>query len=240
MSAEKYFEKINELLNTIQSTQYDKIKKVSEIFTQKIKEDKIIHVFGTGHSHMIAIEMFVRAGGLANVNAMLDDTITTAAGARKGSEMERLSGLAEIIWQQYRIEKEDVMIIISNSGRNSVPVEMAIKAKEEGLMLIAITSLQHASACASRHPSGKRLFELADIIIDNCVAAGDSLLDFNGIKSGPGSTIAGAAIANSIIAETLKNLSGERAPLPVFTSQNMDGYNNDALYERYENRIKHM
>ncbi len=240
MSAEKYIEKIQGLISIIKETQYDKIVKVSSIFASKIKEDKMIHVFGTGHSHMIGIEMFVRAGGLANINAMLDDTITTAAGARKGSEMERLSGLAEIIWNQYNINKEDVMIIISNSGRNAVPVEMAMKAKKEGLTLIAITSMCHSKACASRHPSGKRLFEIADIVLDNCVTEGDSLLDFDGVRSGPGSTVAGAVIVNSIVAETLKMLNEENYKLPVFTSQNVDGYNNDDLYEKYAGRVKHM
>lgn len=240
MVSNEYLKKLNELINTVGETQHENIVKVAKIFAEKIKQDKIIHVFGTGHSHMIGIEMFVRAGGLANINAMLDDSITTAAGARRGSLTERLSGLAEIIWNQYDIDKDDVMIIISNSGRNSVPVEMAMKAKEEGLTLIAITSLDHSRNCESRHSSGKRLFELADIVIDNCVPGGDSLLDFNGVKSGPGSTIAGAAIVDSILVETLEILSEEGQPLPVFGSQNQDGYNNDDLYEKYSSRIKHM
>ncbi len=240
MSSIKYIEEVQKLINKIKSTQLEKINEIAKLFAKKIKEDKIIHVFGTGHSHMIGIEMFVRAGGLANINAMLDDTITTAAGARKGSKMERLSGLSQIIWDQYEIKKDDIMIIISNSGRNNVPVEMAMKAKQEGVKVIAITSLNHTKNCKSRHESGKKLFELADLVLDNCVPSGDSLLDYNGVRSGPGSTIAGALIVNSIVAETLNILNEEDIKLPIFTSQNVDGYNNDDLYTKYDSRIKHM
>jgi len=240
MSAEKYIKKVHSLINKLENTQIDTIKEVASLFAKKIKEDKIIHIFGTGHSHIIAIETFVRAGGLANINAMLDENVTTQCGARKGSEMERLSGLADIIWNQYCIDSEDIIIIISNSGRNSVPVEMALRAKEEGLKVIAITSMDHTQKYESRHKSGKRLFEIADIVIDNCVPSGDGLLNFAGIKSGPGSTITGAIIVNSILTETLKILSNENIKLPVFTSQNVDGYNNDDLYDKYEGRIKHI
>lgn len=240
MSATKYVEEIQKLITKVEETQMDNIKKAAEVFAETIKNDKIIHVFGTGHSHMIGIEMFVRAGGLAPVNAMLDDTIITNFGARKGSEMERLPGLAKIIWDQYSINKGDIMIIISNSGRNSVPVEMAMLAKEKGIYLIALTSLNHSKTCESRHSSGKRLFELADLVIDNCVPKGDFLLDFNGVTSGPASTIAGSLIVDSIVVETINILSKEGYKLPVYTSQNVDGYNNDDLYEKYEGRIKHL
>lgn len=240
MSSNVYINKIQNLINEVKETQLETINKVAELFVEKIKQDKVIHIFGTGHSHMIAIEMFVRAGGLANINAMLDATITTSAGARKGSYMEKLSGLAEIIWNGYNIDKDDIMIIISNSGRNSVPVEMALKAKEEGLTLIAITSMNHTKNCESRHPSGKRLFEIADIVLDNCVPVGDSLMDYDGVKSGPGSTISGSLIVDSIVAQTLTLLNKERIQLPIFTSQNVNGFNNDNLYDKYENRIKHM
>ncbi|MBI9009189.1 MAG: SIS domain-containing protein [Tenericutes bacterium] len=240
MSAKLYYNEISKLIEKIEATQYDTMLKVANIFAKKVKEDKLIHFFGTGHSHMIGIEMFVRAGGLANVNAMLDETITTAAGAEKGSYMEKVDGLADIIYNQYAIDKDDVMVIISNSGRNSVPVQMAMRAKKEGLTVIAITSYDHSKSCASRDKSDKKLFELADIVLDNCCPAGDALINFGEVKSGPGSTIAGCFIVDSILEETLDILHKKNYPLPIFVSQNSDNFNNDHLYEKYRPRVKHM
>jgi uncharacterized phosphosugar-binding protein len=235
-----YKNKIIDLVEKIEITEKGNILKAAELFFETIKKDKMVHVFGTGHSHMVGIEMFVRAGGLANINAMLDGTITTEDGARKGSMTEKLEGLAEIIWDQYEISEEDIMIIISNSGRNNVPIEMAMKAKEKGLKLIVITSLSHSKSCESRNKSGKKLYEFADIVIDNKVPAGDTLISISGVKTGPGSTIAGCFIVNSILVETLEKLDKAGLPLPIFGSQNVDGFNNDDLYERYTNRVKHM
>jgi uncharacterized phosphosugar-binding protein len=130
------------------------------------------------------------------------------------------------------------MVIVSNSGRNAVPVEMAMLAQEHGIYTIAITSLEHSRSVTSRHSSGKRLFEFADLVIDNCVPKGDGMLDFDGVQSGPGSTVAGTVIVNSIVSETLRILTAEGRKPPVFVSQNVDGYNNDELYMKYLNRIK--
>ncbi|MEA1974996.1 MAG: SIS domain-containing protein [Bacillota bacterium] len=240
MAINKYVDNVIELIRDIEKTQKCKLEKAAELFFETVKKNQIIHVFGTGHSHMIATEMFVKAGSLANINAMLESTIITNSGARKVSMIEKLQGLAEIIWNQYEIDKNDIMIIISNSGRNSVPIEMAIKAKAEGLKLIVITSLNHSQNCESRHKSGKKLYEFGDIVIDNRVPAGDCLMDFNGIKSGSGSTIAGSLIVNSILVETLEKLIEANMELPIFGSQNVDGFNNEDLYNKYQDRIKHM
>lgn len=240
MAIKQYKEQITKVISSIEEKQSKKLHEVAELFVETIKNDNIIHVFGTGHSHMMGIEMFVRAGGLANINAMLDCTITTAAGAQKGGAVEKLEGLADIIWDNYKIEKDDIMIIISNSGRNAVPVEMAMRAKKEGLKLIVITALEQSKNTTSRHFSGKKLYEFADIILDNSVPSGDSLMSFDGVKSGPGSTIAGCFIVDSILVETLEMLSEQKLPMPVFGSQNVDGFDNDSLYAKYKSRIRHM
>jgi uncharacterized phosphosugar-binding protein len=240
MFALNYISEVKKLLTRIEDTQLDKIKEAGKIFARVIEEDRLIHVMGTGHSHMIAEELFVRAGGIAPVNAILDENIILTAGARKSSKLEKLEGLAGIIWEEYEIKKDDVMLIVSNSGRNSVPIEMALRAKEEGLYLMAITSLDHSKNSKSRHSSGKKLYQIADLVFDNCVPEGDSLLEFNGVKSGPASTIAGVLIVNSIVAEALELLSKKGIPLPVYGSQNVDGYDNESLFKKYEKRIKYL
>jgi len=231
---------IRELIDKIEETQQNNINKAAGLFKETIIKDRLIHVMGTGHSHMLAEELFVRAGGLAAVNALIDENLILSNGARKSGKIEKLEGLAKIIWEEHKISSEDLMIIISNSGRNAVPVEMAILAKEKGLTLITITSLNHSRNSQSRHKSGKKVYQLADLVIDNCVPIGDSLLEINGIKTGPGSTIAGALILNSILVKTLQKLAEESYPLPVYQSQNIDGISNEDLFNKYSDLVKYL
>jgi uncharacterized phosphosugar-binding protein len=240
MSAKKYYTSILNVINQIEENELSTIQKTAKLFAETIKNDQMIHFFGTGHSHMIGIEMFVRAGGLSNINAMLDDTIITSFGAEKGSKMEKLDGLADIIYDEYLIDSNDLMVIISNSGRNAVPIQMAMRAKKEGLTVIAITSYQHSKQVDSRDKSGKKLYELADIVLDNWAPKGDALIEYGPVKSGPASTISGAFIVNSILTETLDILHKDNIQLPIFVSQNTDNYDNDHLYKKYKGRVKHM
>lgn len=235
----KYMDLVDDLFAEVNKSQSENIKEVAKLFVQNIKNNKIIHMFGTGHSHMIGIEMFVRAGGLANVNAMLDPDTITATGARRSGALERLSGLADIIYDNYKIEAGDIMIISSNSGRNSMPIEMALRAKSEGVYTIALTNLKQSKAAVSRHQSGKKLYEVVDFVLDNCVPDGDSLMSIAGIKTGPGSSLSSILILNTIVSEALMILAKEGKELPVFMSQNVDGFDNDSLYEKYEDRVKH-
>ncbi len=235
----EYINQVQDLISKIEESQKDNIKKVGKLLADNIRNDHIIHVFGTGHSMLSAQEIFGRAGGLGNVNAILDPEVTEIFGAQRASKVERLSGLADIIYENYDIKPEDLMIIISNSGRNSVPVEMALRAKREGLTVIAVTNIEQSSHQTSRHPSGKKLYEIADINLDNCIPTGDGVITYGDVLTGPVSTISNCILLHTSICEALAILHDEGFKLPVLQSQNVDGANNDAIYEKYKGRVKH-
>jgi len=231
--------KVSELMDSIYETQQPIIDDLAKRFADNIKNNRIIHLFGTGHSHMIGIELFCRAGGLGNVNAILDQDVLTSNGARRSGALEKVSGISDVIFNQYSIQAGDIMIITSNSGRNAMPIEMAMRAKKEGVYTVAMTNLKQSQKTTSRHPSGKRLFECVDCIIDSCVPEGDAMMTVGNVKTAPGSTVSGVVILNTIVNEALQILAKEGCELPVFQSQNVDGFNNDAIYAKYEDRVKH-
>ena len=235
----EYVNGIHEMLNNIVSTNEESLKLAIDAIYQTIVDDKIIHVFGTGHSHMTGIEMFSRAGGLGNVDAMLDPDSITVSGAVRGAYVERVEGLAEVIWKNYHFEKGDMIIIVSNSGRNAVPVEMAMIAKEKGIKVLALTNIAQSSSQASRHHSGKRLFELADLVIDTLVPFGDSMVDIDGIKTGAASNISAMFIVDYLVVGAIEKAVENGVRPFVFQSQNLDGFSNDAIYEYYRGRVKH-
>lgn len=235
----EYIKLVEDLFQKVNDTQYDKIVELAKIVAKNISDDKIIHVFGTGHSHMIGIELFCRAGGLANVNALLDPDTLTSNGARRSGALEQLSGISDVIYDQYNIQKGDIMIITSNSGRNAMPIEMAMRAKAEGVFTVALTNLKQSEQTTSRHDSGKKLYEVVDFVLDNCVPEGDAMMEVGGVLTAPGSSLSSMLILNTVVNEALKIVAEEGGELPVFQSQNVDGFDNDSLYEHYEDRVKH-
>lgn len=236
----EYLDKIKLLINKMSVDQHEQLVSAAKIVADVIKNDGIIHTIGTGHSQMIGMEMFGRASNLANVNAIMDDMVLMAGGARRSAEMEQISGLAEILWSNYKFIKGDVLIVISNSGRNALPLEMAMKAKQEGLTTIAITSLEQSTRYASRHASGKKLYQIADLVIDNCVPSGDGVISINDLLIGPASSVLGMIIVNIISTEAIKINLDRGVDVSVFQSQNIDEADNEALYQKYESRIKHL
>ena len=158
-----YTKNVLELIEKAEEVNRDAILELSQLIEKTIVEDKIIHCFGTGHGHMPGIELFGRAGGLGNVDAMVDPDCIPTFGARRSCAIERTSGVADVVYDSYKIEQGDIMIITSNSGRNAMIVEMALRCRKEGIKVIAITNLNQSKNQASRHSSGMRLFELADV-----------------------------------------------------------------------------
>ena len=236
----EYHQKVIDQLQTIATNEQSGLDLAAQWMADTIINDKMIHAFGTGHSHMIGLELFVRAGGLANVNGMLDSLVTTAEGAQRSAEVERIPGLAEIIWDQHTIAQDDIMIVISNSGRNAMPIEMAMKAKAFGIKTIGITSRDQSEQYPSRHHSGKKLFEICDLVIDNHVPSGDGLMHIDNKLTGAASTISGVFIVNTIATEAMRIAVNKGAKLPIYHSQNIDGYSNEELYEIYQDRVKHL
>jgi uncharacterized phosphosugar-binding protein len=189
---------------------------------------------------MIGLELFVRAGGLANVNAILDSTVMTAEGARRSAEIERISGFSKVIWDQHKIQKSDVFLVISNSGRNAMPIEMAELAKANGNKVIAITSIAQSKKYPTRNSKHRKLYEIADVVLDNAVPPGDGLLQIGNELTGAASTLSGCFLVNLVATEALKIAVEKGAKPGIYFSQNIDGVDNETLYKRYESRVKHL
>ena len=240
VAAEEYLGKTEEILEKIRRTQLNTILKASKIISESMIKGGVLHLFGTGHSHMIAEEPFFRAGGLAAVNTMLEPSLLGKD--TKSSLLERLEGYGRIIVDAARLSEKDVLIVVSVSGRNAVPIEVAMEAKKRKIPVIAITSMDYSKKIPSRHSSGKHLCDVTDIVIDNCVPVGDAVLEIRGSpqKVAAVSTVLGAAIVNAIIGQVTENMVSEGITPPVFLSGNVDGADkyNAKLIDKYKDRIK--
>lgn len=242
MSLELFAKNIHNLIDDIVETQSGKIREAAKVMADKVKNGGIIYTFGTGHSHTIAEEVMYRAGTIVPVYAILESGVTGDREVTKSEFTERLEGYAKIILNYHKVTKNDVLIIISNSGRNAVPVEMALEAKKREIPTIAITSVTYSSQQTSRHSSGKRLYEIADIVIDNCGVFGDASIKLEGLEQpvAPTSNIAANFIIHSLTMEAVISLLKEGIDPPVFWSGNLDGARekNDEYLAKYWNKIR--
>ena len=243
MMSLEYFTLLGSVLSRIEMEQMHSIRAAGKLVADSIAQGGILHTFGTGHSHMIAEEAFFRAGGLAPVNAILDERLVFFQGAAESTQAEREPGYAEVLLKREDIQDGDSAIIISNSGRNAVPIEMALGMKARGVKVVAITNLRQSMRSTSRHSSGKRLFELADVVIDNCVREGDAALDLPDSSSriGPMSTVAGVTIINAVVIEAVDRLLKQGLPVPVFSSANVETASDsamNAMIARWQSRVR--
>jgi uncharacterized phosphosugar-binding protein len=202
----------------------------------------MLHTFGTGHSHLLAEEIFYRAGGLARVNPILEPELMLHAGAVASTTHERRAGYAAEILARHSVDHGDVVVVASNSGGNTVTVELAQLAKERGATVVALTSLRHATSAAGREESGQRLHQVADIVIDNHGVTGDAVLHVPGLDSAvaPTSTVVGAALIQAVVAETVAILVGRGVDPEVLRSANTAGGDeaNAMLVARYATEVR--
>lgn len=207
--------------------------------------DGVLHAFGTGHSRAFAMEIAGRAGGLVPANQLAIKDLILFGDAVPADILdpgsERDPSVAERIWKLHNIRSGDVFLIASNSGGNGATIEMARLARDRGNPVVAVTSLDHTRHITPGHPSGQRLSDLADVVIDNCGRYGDAALDLPGGGAITAtSTVTCALIAQMIVSETCGLLLGRGLEPPVLISTNVpEGRGrNDALRARYAGRIK--
>lgn len=236
-AAKTYLEYLDSILRNTIDSQEEALSEAAKLVSETCKQDGRFYVFGSGHSHLVAEELYVRAGGLAFVKAILPPELMLHEMPTKSTYLERLQGYASAIIRLYKLEEKDTLMVISNSGRNPVPVEMAMEAKKIGCSIIAITSMQHSKQTTSRDISGKKLYEIADVVLDNGACKGDAGMYIDGydVPIGPTSDAIGIALAQALIVQTIDNLVKAGMHPPVFKSSNVDGGDayNDALFEKY-------
>ncbi len=240
----EYIENVQGIIEKIKTDGAANILKTAEVFKNALKNKNNIYLFGTGHSHMLSEELFYRAGGLVKIQPILNEPLMLHESASYSTEIERQEGLAQRLFDEYGIKKDDVIVIISNSGRNGVIVDMALICKDCGATIVALTNMNHTLSGASRHQSGKRLCEIADIVLDNFGCTGDACVEIDGVsgKVCPTSTVAGALILNAVVAEAVEMCVAEGFVPEHFASANIDGGDeiNNKLLEKYKKEIKHL
>ena len=233
----RYFDYAQGKLQEVLEKELPNIQKAADLVTESCKKGGKFYVFGSGHSHMIAEELYLRAGGLALVHGILPPELMLHQMSKKSSHMERIEGYGKALVELYHIDEKDTILVVSNSGRNAAPVEVCLYAKEKGAKVIAMTSMKHSAGCTSRHSSGKKMYELADVTIDNCAEKGDAGFTIEGMDvcMGPVSSVTGIVIAEALACQVAENLAKAGMEPPVFVSSNVDGGDayNDKLFETY-------
>ena len=241
MMLDSYFEKNMVVLEKIRTTQRSKIETAARMAANTIEQDGIIYMFGCGHSHLIALDNFYRAGGLACVYPILESGLMLHEGASKSSSYERLEGVGNAAVSHTPLGKGDVLFLISNSGRNCAVIDAALEARKRGAITVAITSMNHTTSVTSRHPNGLNLYQVCDFVLDNGGAVGDASVALKGLKQqiAPTSSVIDITLVNLVLVNTVELLLQKGTVPPIFTSANTDEGDsaNRSILQTYRPRI---
>lgn len=236
-----YFKRVQERLELVENQEGPAMLQAADKVAEAIQAGGIIQLFGCGHSHLLTEEVFYRAGGLVPVKPIFVEPLMLHEGAVQSSQLERKNDYAVGFLQEQDFRPGDVVFVISTSGRNPVPVDVALAARESGAFVIGITSLAYSGSQSSRHDTGKYLFDSVDLVIDNHSVSGDAILSYETVEVpfGPTSTVVGATMLNAIFAEAIKRMADAGFAPPIFLSGNIDGADahNMQLIEKYRERI---
>ncbi len=208
--SELYITGIQEMIEKIRQTQTDSIQRAGQVIAEAVASGHLVYTFGTGHSSLMMYETSYRKGVFMEILPMLDQGLTMNSGQLRSAGFERMSGYAKVVLKDYDVRSGDVVIVISNSGVNAAPVEMAIEAKNKGAFVIGVTSMATSTHVDidPGNPTGKKLYQVVDLVIDTCGAAEDSFVRLEGMRAtaGPCSTVLGAVVLHSVIEQACQSL----------------------------------
>jgi uncharacterized phosphosugar-binding protein len=235
--AQAYYSRANAMLARAWETNAPVIARLAPVIGASIARGGVVHTFGSGHSELISREIIGRAGGLVCVTGIIDPT---------GGFVENLpdygTRLAERYDRQYGLLPGETIIVISNSGKNTSPIDVALLAKRKGLTVIALTCMEMSRITPSQHPGGRRLFECADFVLDNGGVPGDAIAELDGAggtKVGPTSTFIGCSVLNWLMLAVTEWLKANGHEPPLLKSQNLPGAieHNRTVGKRYAERL---
>lgn len=240
IDALRFKDEISRLLDQLYDSQKDNLEAVARLMKECIEKDGVVHVFGSGHSVGLGIDIKNRTGALVPIHIMEMSDFVTRGGISaeefmdKTNIFERKPGVANRLYDLYDIKPQDIFFVISNSGINGIVIDIADLAKRNGHKVVIITSMKHTLAEEPRHPSGKKLYEFGDIVIDNCGPHGDALIETDGLaKVCSVSSICNNCIAQALSARTVELLKEDGCELPILTG---DRQHDDELIKKYEGR----
>lgn len=245
----KFYNGIQNSFKKILETEEISIDRATDLMSQSIKKDQLIHIFGTGgHSSMGATEMFWRAGCLAAVNPLLDPSILPSMGAKHSNWMERTEGLASSILSSYNVKEGETIVIVNAYGINPMTIDTALESRRRGLNTIAVTSTSYAEAVpkgtSSRHLSGQNLHEIVDVFINCYMPLGDASIEIEGCrqKVAPVSTFLTSFCLHLLVINTVEKLVKEGIEPPLWMSANLPegDKENKKWHEKYDSRVKHL
>jgi uncharacterized phosphosugar-binding protein len=241
--AEQYIDGVISLLQRMRDEESESIRQAANIMADAIEGGKRIFGFGATHSSLPVQDIVYRAGGLLLVNPLFGPGIASLDifPATISSHLERLEGYAKVLLDNSPLQEGDVLILVSVSGRNAVPIELAQLARERGIQVIGVTSREYTEGVTSRHPSGKKMIDFAHVVLDNKVPKGDAILEAEGMKARftPASGVTSNALLHALVSATIEELLARGITPPVAIAANVDGgeEHNARIFEEYKDRI---
>jgi uncharacterized phosphosugar-binding protein len=245
----QYFARARELIDTV-AAQQTGIVTAADWFAGTILAGRMVHVFGSGHSRMMVEEMWPRYGSFPGFNPIVElslsfhNLVVGANGQRQAMFLENVSGLAERILRNYALEPIDTAFVVSSSGCNIVPIEMAEQFQRRGVRVVALVSRAHSAASASRRADGKKLTDFAALVLDTGAPVGDAMVKIEGLDTpvAPGSTVGGCLVVNAIKAEVAARLTAAGAPPKVLSASAVVGTTRatelfESAYDEHAHRL---